>query len=60
MATGTTRTTFMAAGRIAEKVGKAKWEKLVQNASARRWEMKSVYLTRAGDIPKDADRAYRL
>jgi CubicO group peptidase (beta-lactamase class C family) len=48
--------TFMAAGRIAEKVGKAKWEKLVQDRICAPLEMKNVYFT-TSDIPKGADRA---
>ena len=47
---------FMAAGRIAEKVGKAKWEKLVRERICDPLEMKSVSFT-TPDIPKDADRA---
>jgi CubicO group peptidase (beta-lactamase class C family) len=48
--------TFMAAGRIAEKVGKAKWEKLIQDRICEPLEMKNVYFT-TKDIPKNADRA---
>jgi CubicO group peptidase (beta-lactamase class C family) len=48
--------TFMAAGRIAEKAGKAKWEKMVRERICEPLEMKSVYFTTT-DIPKDADRA---
>jgi CubicO group peptidase (beta-lactamase class C family) len=47
---------FMAAGRIAEKVGKEKWEKLVQERICEPLEMKGVTFTTT-DIPKDADRA---
>lgn len=47
---------FMVAGRIAEKVGKGKWEKLVRERICDPLEMKSVYFTTT-EIPKDADRA---
>ena len=47
---------FMAAGRIAEKVGKGKWEELVRERICEPLEMKGVTFTTA-EIPKDADRA---
>ncbi|MCI0703379.1 MAG: beta-lactamase family protein, partial [Planctomycetia bacterium] len=47
---------YMAAGRIAEKVGKEKWEKLVLDRLCEPLEMKGVKFTTT-DIPKDADRA---
>jgi CubicO group peptidase (beta-lactamase class C family) len=46
----------MAAGRIAEKLGKEKWEKLVRDRICEPLEMKGVTFTTT-DIPKDADRA---
>jgi CubicO group peptidase (beta-lactamase class C family) len=48
--------TFMAAGRIAEKYGKAKWAEQVRTRVCEPLEMKDVYFTTAA-IPKDADRA---
>jgi CubicO group peptidase (beta-lactamase class C family) len=47
---------FMAAGRIAEKVGKEKWEKLIRERICEPLEMKDVYFTTT-EIPKGADRA---
>lgn len=47
---------FMAAGRIAEKAGKAKWEELVRKRICAPLDMENVYFTTA-EIPKDADRA---
>ena len=47
---------YMAAGRIAEKAGKEKWEKLVRDRICEPLEMKGVTFTTT-DIPKDADRA---
>ena len=46
----------MAAGRIAEKVGKEKWGKLVRDRVCEPLGMKGVAFTTT-DIPKDADRA---
>jgi CubicO group peptidase (beta-lactamase class C family) len=46
----------MAAGRIAEKAGKEKWEKLLRERICEPLEMKDVYFTTT-DIPKNADRA---
>jgi CubicO group peptidase (beta-lactamase class C family) len=48
--------TFMAAGRIAEKFGKAKWEELVRKRICEPLDMGHVYFTTA-EIPKGADRA---
>ncbi len=48
--------TFMAAGRIAEKFGKARWEKQLRTRICEPLEMKDVYFTTA-EIPKNADRA---
>jgi CubicO group peptidase (beta-lactamase class C family) len=47
---------FMAAGRIAEKVGKEPWEKLIRERLCEPLEMKGVTFTTT-QIPKDADRA---
>ncbi|MFM8274921.1 MAG: serine hydrolase [Gemmata sp.] len=47
---------FMAAGRVAERVGKSKWEKLVRERLTEPLEMKGVHFTTA-EIPKAADRA---
>ncbi len=47
---------YMAAGRIAEKAGKEKWEKLVRDRLCEPLEMKGVTFTTT-EIPKDADRA---
>ncbi|AMV30364.1 Esterase EstB [Gemmata sp. SH-PL17] len=48
--------TFMAAGRIAERCGKEKWEKLVRERLIDPLEMKGVTFTTT-EIAKDADRA---
>lgn len=48
--------TFMAAGRIAEKCGKKKWEELLAERVCEPLELKSVTFTTTA-IPKDADRA---
>jgi len=48
---------YLAAGRIAEKRGKEKWEKLIQTRICEPLEMKDVKFTTT-DIPKDADRAF--
>jgi CubicO group peptidase (beta-lactamase class C family) len=47
---------YMAAGRVAEKVGKEPWEKLVRERLLEPLDMKGVTLTTT-EIPKDADRA---
>ncbi len=47
---------YMAAGRIAEKIGKEKWEKLIRDRLCEPLEMKGVTFTTT-EIPKDADRA---
>lgn len=48
---------FIAAGRIAEKIGQDRWEKLIQNRLCEPLEMKNVYFTTTA-IPEDADRAW--
>jgi CubicO group peptidase (beta-lactamase class C family) len=48
--------TFMAAGRIAEKCGKKKWEELLAERVCEPLELKNVTFTTTA-IPKDADRA---
>lgn len=48
--------TFMAAGRVAEKVGKKKWEELLAERVCEPLELKNVTFTTTA-IPKDADRA---
>ncbi len=48
--------TFMAAGRVAEKCGKKKWEELVRERLLDPLEMKGVTFTTTA-IPKGADRA---
>lgn len=47
---------FMAAGRIAEKCGKRKWEELVRERIVEPLDMKGVTFTTT-EVPKDADRA---
>lgn len=47
---------FMAAGRIAEKCGKKKWEELVRERILEPLDMKGLTFTTT-EIPKDADRA---
>jgi CubicO group peptidase (beta-lactamase class C family) len=48
--------TFMAAGRVAEKCGKKKWDELLAERVCEPLEMKNVTFTTTA-IPKDADRA---
>lgn len=48
--------TFMAAGRIAEKCGKKKWDELLAERVCEPLELKNVTFTTTA-IPKDADRA---
>ncbi|MCS6867096.1 MAG: serine hydrolase [Gemmataceae bacterium] len=48
---------FVAAGRIAEKIGHDRWEKLIRNRLCEPLEMKNVYFTTTA-IPRDADRAW--